>query len=104
MTSPAEQRQIALLTRSPVLRQPFSAAMVRMHPFEAARKFPVERLTEVSPRASAPRMPASADQTAYPWASESSWDSAVRTAREAVSPRQRSSSAAWWSTKASAAR
>jgi hypothetical protein len=42
--SPAtEQRQIALLTRSPALRQPFSAAMVRMHPFEAARKFPVER-------------------------------------------------------------
>jgi len=46
-----EQRQIALLTRSPVLRQPFSAAMVRMHPFEAARKFPVERLTAVSPGA-----------------------------------------------------
>jgi hypothetical protein len=44
-----EQRQIALLTGSPVLRQPFSAAMVRMHPFEAARKFPVERLTAVSP-------------------------------------------------------
>jgi hypothetical protein len=48
--SPAtEQRQIALLTRSPALRQPFSAAMVRMHPFEAARKFPVERLTAVAP-------------------------------------------------------
>lgn len=43
-----EQRQIALLTGSPVLRQPFSAAMVRLHPFEASRKFPVERLAQVS--------------------------------------------------------
>jgi hypothetical protein len=45
----AEQRQIALLTGSAVLRQPFSAAMVRLHPFEIARKFPAERLTKVAP-------------------------------------------------------
>ena len=47
--SPAtEQRQIALLTGSNVLRQPFSAAMVRLHPLEVSRRFPADRLTQVS--------------------------------------------------------
>jgi hypothetical protein len=42
----SEQRQIALLTGSTTLRQPFSAAMVRLHPGELTRRFPAEALVE----------------------------------------------------------
>jgi hypothetical protein len=45
----SEQRQIALLTGSASLRQPFSAAVVRFHPSEVARRFPVTALTDMTP-------------------------------------------------------
>ena len=43
-----EQRQIALVTGSASLRQLFTAAMVRLHPADVARRFPAAALTEVS--------------------------------------------------------
>jgi hypothetical protein len=44
----SEQRQIALLTGSTSLRQPFTAAMVRMHPADVERRFPAASLSESS--------------------------------------------------------
>lgn len=46
-TPPTEQRQIALLTRRPELRQPFDAALVRFHPLDAGSRLPQAQLVEV---------------------------------------------------------
>ncbi len=44
----SEQRQIALLTGKPELRQSFDAAMVRLNPGDQATRLPADRLTTVS--------------------------------------------------------
>jgi len=50
---PTEQRQLALLTKRPELRQRFDAAFVRFHPVDAATRLPASQLTQVpiDPRA-----------------------------------------------------